>query len=1336
MPYSLLNCNDLLTFARYTGLSAGYELKVLNDYDIMNTRYLRLLLPLLLTFCASTRAALLPDYSPSALQRVSDNTTQCCLRDSYGFMWFGTSNGLNLYDGKSLRQFRDITDGEKSIENNNILSLLEENGKLLMGTISGLYVYDPATNKAQRFDLRTKYNVKISSGVRCMLRCQNGDIWIGTLGQGFFIYSPKKHSLVQNSRNGSFISDIGKDQRGHVFLMSLDGRLNMFGQDGRFICSALIPSYVRDKTQISLQLMGNTAYVGCDMGLFRFNATTRTLEPCTGSGDIGNIQSMATRDGRTILLATTRGLYQFDTQTQTFGLPPMLQTQPFQYRQGPVNLLYCDPLGVLWLVTDNRGVCYAPRYGIPYQFVSITAPAGSDFTEVHAFCQTADGRVWVATTSGLYSYSNGQLQLEACQDMDVQTIVAQGNTVIAGTRHNGLLWIANGKVVKQSTFSPDKPYTLQSNNVTALLFNSRYGLFVGTGWGFNQYDAKQDNFLGFSVLNFMTSFTRLAEDQNHNVWAATGNNGLMRLNPANKDIRIYNFRRNDPHSLPSNSVIDVYCDKQGKVWISTENGFCQYNAEKDNFDRIPTLGERVDYIVGGEQKALWLSTPDGLIYFDTDKGAVALYNDVMPEWIGMQRKNCLYVSRKGEMFVGGEGGFVHFQPQQLLKYHRSYTAMVAGISFPYVTDGHEAEKLGVAGVIYGMQELQLPYRDRSFVLRLASPRNIDALHARYQYKLEGYDQEWVTTNDNTAAYTRLAPGSYTFLLKELGGNEVTRMKIVILPPWYRSTLALCIYIVLLALLVWYIYKLIQRTTRRKYNEAMQAYQTEQQRLTYESKIRFFVNIVHEIRTPLTLIHLPLELLEKNPQGGDTPYYIKVIRRNVDYLIGVVNHFLDFQKIESGKMELHKENCEVGKLLQRIYDQFVEYNRLRGIDLRLELPETEIQTALDMDGMQKVLMNLVGNAQKYARKSIVLSLERLDDSRLRIRVADDGPGITDKNKDRIFDAYYQIKNDAVASAMGTGLGLSFSKAMAEAHGGTLSVEDAPEGGAMFSLVLPIVQQSKAEAKAEAVAQVLPAAQPDESEAEPADRQYTLLFVEDNKELLDVTTQALLPWYKVLKAGNGQEALDVLAHNSVDIIVTDVMMPVMDGVQLCLHVKQNINYSHIPLIMLTAKTSVEAKEEGMAVGADVYVEKPFTIRQLHLQIENIMKSRRLFYDRMHELDQNAPQQSNENTRLPAADYEFLKTLRDLLKAHVSDEDFSIDSIAAEMNMSRSSFYRKLRQLTDMTPVDYVKHYRLDYAAALLRQGKRVGEVMLDVGFTSSSYFAKCFKNQFGVLPKEYV
>ena len=564
----------------------------------------------------------------------------------------------------------------------------------------------------------------------------------------------------------------------------------------------------------------------------------------------------------------------------------------------------------------------------------------------------------------------------------------------------------------------------------------------------------------------------------------------------------------------------------------------------------------------------------------------------------------------------------------------------------------------------------------------------------------------------------------------LWNDRTASLRIIITPPWWLSIPAYITYALALFFIIGYITYRWRMHVKRKYHQMMEDFRITQDKEIYKQKISFFINLVHEIRTPLSLICLPLEKL-RDGKIEEHGKHLTLIEKNVSYLLEITNQLLDFQKIENKKMKLDLKRHDINAIIKDIAEQFKDAASIKGLELSVSLPAPEMEAIVDNDIIRKIMVNLMSNALKYAASMIELSLKE-SDGHIVICVSNDGPRIPEGQKEKIFQIFYQIPDDK-KQMPGTGIGLAFSKSLAESHQGTLSVENLPSSGCSFILSLPLKRATEKLPETES--------HPESEGFEPdlpqtKNKRHTVLIVEDNIELQNEIREALEQWYKVYTAGNGKEALEKLETNdATDVIVSDVMMPEMDGIEMCRHIKTNLTYSHIPIILLTAKTNLESKTEGMENGAEVYMEKPFSIKQLHNQIENLLKLRLAFHELMLRSAGTTHETPISEYIQSECDITFMKEVDTALTKHLDEESFSVDNLADAMNMSRTNFYRKLKMLTGMAPNIYIKNFRLNQAAELLAQNMRINEVMLRVGFMAPSYFAKCFKAKFGKLPKEY-
>ena len=1314
-------------------------------------------LMMLLAFLLFTRPAGAADFSFNTYMvadGLSDNTVYCGLRDSYGFAWFGTANGLNCYDGTTNTIYRNMVDEDLPYGNNIIVSIMEHENDIWVGGPYGLYIYHRNGNNFSRFNVKTKYGVQISCTVQKLFCARNGLIWICTLGQGVFIYSPKDGKLTQNSRFGGFVCDVCQDGKGNIYLATITGNVAIFSEQGQFRKSFSIPGYTNDKNPVSLACIGSVVWIGTDTGLYKIEAGTDTIKLHKQGRTQQTINTILATKDRELLLGTSKGLYLLDTETNeysridTYGKIKGISDQA-------VNALYLDNDNTLWVMTNMGGVNYVSKRKERIGYVQLPDLEQGEKVYVLTFCHARDGNVWLGTTNGPYSFNTTTMQVKhiGAEELAVPitAMLTDGDYLWLGTNSSGMRRLnLNTGETKSYVYSESQPYTLPSNEVRSIYKNRDGKMFVATSWGLCRFDKATGRFMGYSHLSAMTDFVDLREDGNGALWAATSGRGVYCYTPGQNQWTSFENDMNDARSLSSNTIVALASNHHGEIYFCTKGGgLCRYNGD-GTFLRIGQADNDICFALEDKNQDMWMASETEIMCLPHRNKSTILHmagqNDLLH---GKPIYRSAIYAENGYLLFGTENGFYYFHPAQLSSGMEISPVYIVAVSLPYVKDSkRELERLGLNRPLYTMQDMTLPYADNSFTLHFSAPAFGLAHAVRYEYMLKGYDKQWaVGTKNAEATYANVPPGEYVFMLREAGATDakdVSSIKITVLPPWYLTWYAYVVYVLAFLTFIALIYQRARSVLRSRYDTQMKEYRIEQEKRNFESKINFFVNLVHEIRTPLSLISLPLECMESREHGPEDTKYISIIRQNMNYLLGITTQLLDFQKVENGSISLHKERCSVKAFMQEVYAQFATFVEVDGKTIQLELTEEDIYTDMDRSCIRKIMTNLMSNALKYSHSRIVMSMQCSADKRfVELHVSDDGPGIPDADKERIFDTFYQVDKDRIASMKGTGIGLAYAKALALAHGGRITVTDAPRSGSHFTLFLPIEQNLEAadttrtgQRQMKEVHDTLHDEEGNEVEmADNGGTPFTLLIVEDNHDLLNLTAQTLSAWYRVVKARNGAEAMQVLLRTEVDVIISDVMMPVMDGLELCGRIKNDINYSHIPIILLTAKITMEAKVEGLKSGADAYVEKPFSIQQLHIQIENLLRLRQNFHKRMSTLNGNLKMIQPSDYGISQQNVVFIEKVQSVLDENIADEDFSIETLAEQTNMSRSSFYRKLKSITGLSPVDFLKQQRMMKAEQLIREGLSISEVATRVGFTSASYFTKCFKQQFGVLPKDY-
>lgn len=1283
------------------------------------------------------------------------DSSNCFLQDKYGFIWIGTDNGLCCFDG--YKNVEPNFFANNHTENHPVYVLYEDNlNQIWIGTDLGIFIYK-RNSSLRKFNKTTKYKVSISSEIKKIIEFGDNKLLIATMGQGFFVYDLNRDELKQYNSQSSFILDAYVSGK-NIYLVTLwKGviRINTESEDyEKNIVSIVDSNSEMQSSGIKFISEGrNSIWIGGDSkNLFELSMKSGmiTCHKLKIEG-FNFISSIIPFYGNKLLLGTNNGTYIFNPYDDSISKFEYIESTNVNNRQD-INKLYKDNEGGIWILTEHSGVIHINKRN--KIFYNYTIPGNY---MVNCFCESTNKDiVFLGTQNGLYQYNLKQKTIAEYKvstinlNYDISSLCLNNDELWIGTESNGIIVL---NLINNNTrhyvHSDDQPNSLIGNKINKILKCKNGNIIIATNWGVCYYNQAKNNYRTENTFGAMMAITDIYEDSRNNIWFATDNNGVYKQNQNTRTWKHYQYEPNNSHSISNNSIIKIFENKEKQIMLGTNgSGICLFKNDSETFINLNKRNERlldritVSSIEEDQKGNLWLSTNDGIYSFSAHMNFN--YNHLTSK-DGLHRnfycERASFMTSDGTIMFGGSNGFNTFQPSSFNRNNYIPPVYITEISLTNCKDSKECrEIIGNNNALYLLKEIRIPYTHNSFTISFAALSYVNPEGNTFSYKMEGLDNNWLSNvKNNYVTYNNLAPGKYCFCIKgtnndQVWNNNVTKLYIIITPPWYLSLWAYCIYVfiavsVLTTILIWR-----DKYIKRKYNQQISKFKEEKERELYKKKVSFFINLIHEIRTPLTLIKLPLDnLIKRLNNDKEENKYLSIMNKNVEYLLNITNELLDFQKMESGEIKLNLKLENINSLLNEIYQQFASSAEIKHIDLENKInDELTDEILIDKDIIRRIIVNLLSNAMKYARSKISLS-SYIKNNSINILVEDDGPGIKDSEKDKIFQAFYQ--SDDKGEKSGTGIGLAYARTLAENHHGELYVRDSALGGAAFILALPLYEKENKtiENNTEIILDHESIAIPDNNVTQY--KNCTILLVEDNSDLLEMESSNLKKWFRVLKAKNGVEALSIIEGNDIDIVVCDIMMPIMDGLELCKKIKDNIEYSHIPVVLLTAKTLPESKAEGFYHGADAYVEKPFTIMQLFMQIRNLLHLRDTLQKRIqplsgieYELDQSENIISNK-------DLEFLRMLEVNINNQLSDENFSIDSLTTVMNMSRSNLYRKLKALTGLSPNDYLKNCRLNRAVQLLKEGYRITEVYEQTGFCSSSYFAKCFKAKFGVLPKDY-
>lgn len=1292
---------------------------------------------------------------------LSQNTVNAILQDRKGFMWLGTKDGLNRYDGLSFRKFKHDAANPRSIGNSFITSLYEDfNGNIWVGTDAGVYIYYPEKEAFEEFDCQSLEKTRIERSVSMIAGDKQGRVWIAVEAQGMFCYDTRQ-KLLRNYPLSEISSNI------KCFTFDSGGTLWLgFYGDGLYYSKdnlATVHPYGSPEdgkrefeggviTKI-VQGNYNCLYIGSvKEGVSELNLTSgqvRNLLAIDESGESIFCRDLLPYSDNELWIGTESGIYIYNLRTAQFIHLRASLYDSYSLSDNAIYALYKDREEGLWIGSYFGGVDYYPRqYTYFAKYYPKNIANSLHGKRVREFCRADDGTLWIGTEDGGLNHFNPKTKefhfFEPSTGFtNIHGLCMDGSHLWVGTFSKGLRVIdTRTGVVLRTYMEGHTPHSLNDNSIFSICRTSAGEIYLGTLFGLLRYNRTQDNFDRIPELNGKFVYD-IKEDSYGNLWLATYANGAYCYDVSVRRWKNYVFDAEDEKSLPYDKVLSVFEDSYRQIWLTTQGGgFCLFHPDTETFTRYGLkdgLPNDVVYqIVEDDDRFLWLTTNNGLVRFDPKTMEMKVFSTANGLPTNQFNYRSGFKDEAGNIYLGSINGFVAFDPRTFAENRQvPAVAITDFLLFNKEVPVGETDSPLKSSITFS-DKVVLTADQNSFSFRIAALSYQAPRMNKLMYKLEGFDEGWLTIGESPlVTYSNLGYGDYVFKVKASNSDGVwneqeTSLHLSILPPFYLSVWAYCFYVLFfMGCLVCVIFYFKKRNYRKQHRQ-MEMLEQEKEREVYHAKIDFFTNVAHEIRTPLTLIKGPLEnIILKKEVDSETKEDLYIMKQNTERLLNLTNQLLDFRKTETRGFRLNFTECDVVAVLRETYLRFTSLAKQKGLDFILELPQECFMADVNQEALTKIISNLLNNGVKYASTYLRISLET-DEKVFHIRTFNDGEMIPDTMKEEIFKPFVRLdKEDEVTT--GTGIGLALSRSLAELHQGSLMMEKGEEVNC-FCLTLPVNQDSTITLSAENVSQVEEnSCGWEQEETDTKEKKPMILVVEDNPDMLAFVRKQLTTEYSVLTAMNGIEALAVLDNHYVNLVVSDVMMPQMDGFELCKTIKSDLSYSHIPVVLLTAKTNIQSKIEGLELGADAYIEKPFSVEYLLANISSLIHNR----EKLRQTFAKSPFVAANTMALTKADEEFIWKLNDIIQANLHNPEFSMEDMADALKMSRSSFYRKIKGVLDLSPNEYLRLERLKQAAQLLKEGKsRVNEICYTVGFNSPSYFSKCFLKQFGVLPKDFI
>lgn len=1319
----------------------------------------------------------------TADRELSSSMINDVYQDHDGIIWIATEDGLNRYDGASFTTFRNKSNNVSSLSSNYVNSVFEDlQGNFFVSTMNGLCLFDRSRNVFKRIPLVGRNYFTMNANVQMVIQRRNGELLVAVSGySGLYsikneddsvraqYFTPKPplgilNFMFEDSQRNLWVSVNGRG------LFSFDGKcwvaakgipqkeIQVMCEDSRgrlYIGSITNGLFVRDSPKDSFHKVDNNGnlalpitsliplsadkiLIGTDgYGLKTYNHVTNRIEPVTlNTFDIGvspmKVHSILhDKNGDLWLGLYQKGVLLLPLHTNGFNLIGWRSTTHRLESSACIMSVIRTRSGITLIGTDSDGIYAITPQGVTHHFSHIEGDVNSAPAIVSSLFEDSQGTVYVGSylqgmaridpTTGRCQYIP-ELKNEKGQPVSSVNSFAedkQGRLWI-GSNGDGLfcLDLTTGKITNWS-FLQGEDNQIYNRWINAVLVASDGRVYVGSYGGSSCLDPIHKRWKTFNNKKRIFSdkvVYSLYEDEQHNIWAGTAT-GLVRMNTKKVSTKIFTMA----NGLPSNVVTAILPDRRGNLWLSTSHGLSKFNMRTMKF---------VNYYVD-----------DGIQGNEFSKNAA--FADT-------------------ELFFGGTNGVTHFYPEAISERQRNLQVRIAAI---YIHD--QRVYVGMKSGWYQITDkdvtkshnFSLAHNDNSFSIEFTAMEFYNPIRINYYYSINGHPWTQLASGINRLSFSNLPPGKYHFQVRSCDAglySEPLTFTVTIHPVWYASTPAYIVYIILLMAASYMVYSQIRRKSQIATQEKIK-----------EDKLQFFINVSHEIRTPMQLIISPLQKLIATDNDSERQGQYSLIMRNAQRILRLINQLMDMRKLDKGKMKLHFQKTNMNCFVADICKAFEYQMQRKSITFDFKQKSMGIIAWIDPVEFDKVVVNLLSNALRFTPEggTIMVTLaatetidsntkDTVDDTgnklaqNLELSVVDSGIGIESDKMSHIFERFYQIRNEITANTTGTGIGLDLVQQLVTLHHGTITVKNnTPEKGCTFTVRIPLGHthiNDKDIVKGEIVTTsqrnsdvttFIENTITSETKAiTKSKNRNKVLFAEDESDIREYISHEISTEYHVTACADGQQAWDMIRRETFDILISDIMMPGIDGLTLCRKVKQNIHTNTIPVILLTAKTLEQEKITGLDIGADAYITKPVTMELLKTTINNLLHNRSLlktsFEGRQEQpVDISTMQEESPNDKL-------MRRILKVINENISNPALNVDMISREVGISRVHLYRKLKEITNQSAREFLRNIRLKHAAELLKLGNsNVSRIADLTGFSSIAAFSHAFKELYGMSPTEY-
>ena len=1317
--------------------------------------------------------AVIPYKTYSISDGLPNSTIKAICQDSLGYIWFGTRSGLVRFDGYEFRTYNYIVQKENTTNNNDITCLTgDSKGLIWIGTFNWITLFNPFTEKFVEMDLKC-VNGNFPKGVVTKIWIDKTDkVWVSSK-TGLYVIQDSEVSVIESFR-GACINSMGNCDDENLLLDVMGKGIALFNIHSRQY------EYINDdnvgkRLYKILKDSKGQVWLGADeSSLFLYQPEYKLITPVkinVPDGlklNNGQIHDMLEYNDSTLILGTDNGLLAINLNypTDTKNANTYLQTDNLaNYR---IMSLFKDNQGALWVGTFNKGLKYCDpnRYYFNYYDLNVDKkiPSGviGNLTEENDHLWF--GNEWelcnMDMTTGVFSHINLQSLLSAPNERLEPFFVYKGfsrllyfyllnrgiyefdlnkrqvnkpiklppASQIRSMMKDGVgnIWIAGEELSIYNPVTGELNSNLPTNfnNTTSfmlsqdLLMMKNGDMLVGTRtsgvWRYRYDEHAENKYQNVEKLDIEQlkdkNVNVLFEDSKENIWVGAYSSGLFRCNPENKTCTVYDTN----NGLGHNTICGILeNENNGDIWIATLSGISKLNPETG---RIVNYTGKTGFPLEEVSRKAFLKGSNGLFY------------------------------------VGGSNGLVSFDPNVFKDEVLPPPAVRISLIESLNAKGNKGQMC--FDNLFDLKKVELPFNQSSIIIKFSSLNYFYPQGNKYAYKLDGLEKEWKFTERNEVVYSNLNAGEYVFCVKTTGSDGIcsenaTTVKIKILPPLWGTLGAKIIYVLIVSLLFYFVIQFFYNKKTSKYKQQINQIEKDNIEKYYQMKLELFTKFSHELRTPLTLITGPVEdILNEVSLPEKFKYPVRLIQKNANKLLLLVNQLMDFRKLEQGAMKLKIKQIDLDAFLSEQVENFSGMAKKKNIAIAYLSHYWEKDLWFDEELMEKVLFNLISNAVKHSHEGgeIIITSTKKDET-IVISVSDNGEGIAPENLEKIFNPFFQVHHRTHAGMFGSGIGLNLAKYIVNLHDGNIFVESVIGKGSKFSVQIPLGTKHFDMKNTEIVIQseddnlnrllekqsVSPIDEGGETDKMNEKNVPLILVVEDDDDLSQYIISNLSNNYAVVKATDGKEALSLALEKIPDLVVSDVMMPVMDGIELCKHLKEDMRTAHIPVILLTARIMKEYIKEGYEALADDYILKPFDSDLLKIRIQSMIQNRiqlrKNFSSKLSSIDTPTIELTRNN--------QFMKKLIDIIEKHIDDSQLSINVLSVTMGLSRAQLFRKIKAISDISPNKLILNIRMKMAADFLQTKQfTISEVAYKVGFSDPTYFSKSFKSVFNITPSKFV